>query len=66
MTPFEKVNLINKIIFQSLDKKAKKNGFKDWKQMQKDLNIKRWQVTFIEESMRSALNKLDSINSSNS
>ena len=65
MTPFEKIQLIEKITFDSLDKKAKYKGFKSWNQMKKDLMIVRWQSEFIEESIRLALNKFDSEVSSN-
>ncbi len=62
MKSIEKIQFIEKILFDSLDKKANKNGYKDWKDMKLKLNIQRWQSAFVEETIRLALNKLDSVN----
>lgn len=57
MTPIEKINLIHKTMFEALDKKAEDNGFKNWLHMKKLLNMEKSKSSFIEETIRLALNK---------
>ncbi len=57
MTPIEKINLIHKIMFDVLDIKSQELGYKNWKYMKKEFDMEKWQVEFIEGSVRSALNK---------
>ncbi len=59
MTPFDKINLKHRIVFEILDEKAVESGFKDWDQMKLKNNIQKSQSFPIEELIRSALNKFD-------